>query len=196
MFVEQLKPDKKEYSLVDLEAKEHAFQPLNEAISVVRHKLLDASRNVQSQGSASTSNSPRRRTMLPSSTSSLSSAALGIPQLQSNLQALNVADQALNDLLASSTANPASSRGSTPEVLALASSVGMGARTLPLIRPREKRVMGGLLPKRSSVRNRLDPAADVRRIHNPDDIPKNFRVMLQHKRDHKDAGFNGILPES
>ncbi|KAF1784904.1 WD40 repeat, conserved site [Phytophthora cactorum] len=105
-------------------------------------------------------------------------------------------DQALNELIAGSTASPPSPRGSTPEALALASSVGMGARTLPLIRPREKRVMGGLLPKRSSVRNRMDPAADIRRIHNPDDIPKNFRAMLQRKRDNKDSSFEGILPES
>lgn len=121
---------------------------------------------------------------------------MAVPQLHTNLQTLSVADQALNELIAGSTANPTSSRGSTPEALALASSVGMGARTLPLIRPREKRVMGGLLPKRSSVRNRLDPAADVRRIHNPDDIPKNFRAMLQRKRDNKDSSFEGILPEN
>jgi hypothetical protein len=112
------------------------------------------------------------------------------------MQSLTIADQALNELIAGSNANAASSRGNTPEALALASSVGMGARTLPLIRPREKRTMGGLLPKRSSVRNRLDPAADIRRIHNPDDIPKNFRAMLQRKREHKESCFEGILPEN
>ncbi|KAG1712373.1 hypothetical protein DVH05_000120 [Phytophthora capsici] len=112
------------------------------------------------------------------------------------MQSLSVADQALNELIAGSTSNSASSRSTTPEVLALASNVGMGARTLPLIRPRERRLMGGLLPKRSTVRSRLDPAADIRRIHNPDDIPKNFRAMLQRKRDNKDNSFEGILPES
>ncbi|KAE9025446.1 hypothetical protein PR003_g4734 [Phytophthora rubi] len=198
--VDPTKPDKKTYSLVDSEAKEHEFQPLNEAISSVRLKLLGSSRNDRSQRNAASSVTPsqRRRTLLLSSLSSAGqgTSLVAVPQLSSNLQTLSVADQALNELIAGSTANPTSSRGSTPEALALASSVGMGARTLPLIRPREKRVMGGLLPKRSSVRNRLDPAADVRRIHNPDDIPKNFRAMLQRKRDNKDSSFEGILPEN
>ncbi|ETP10804.1 hypothetical protein F441_13625 [Phytophthora nicotianae CJ01A1] len=184
------KPDKKTYTLVDSEAKDHALQPLNEAVSSVRFKAFESSRSERSQRNAAPS-SPRRRTTF----SSVSGNSLGTQQLQTAMQTMTVADQALNDLIAGSTANP-SSRGSTPEALALASSVGMGARTLPLIRPREKRVMGGLLPKRSSVRNRMDPAADIRRIHNPDDIPKNFRAMLQRKRDNKDSSFEGILPES
>ncbi|KAG6592673.1 WD repeat-containing protein 64 [Phytophthora cinnamomi] len=198
--VDPTKPDKKTYSLIDSEAKEHDFQTLNEAISSVRFKLLECPRDVRPQRNSASSVplSQRRRTLVLSSPSSGSrgNSSTAIPQLQTNLQTLSVADQALNELIAGSTANPASSRGSTPEALALASSVGMGARTLPLIRPREKRVMGGLVPKRSSVRNRLDPAADVRRIHNPDDIPKNFRVMLQLKRDNKDSSFEGILPDN
>lgn len=80
--------------------------------------------------------------------------------------------------------------------MTLAGSVGMGAVTLPLLRPRDKRPMGGLLPKRSTVRNRHDPSLDLRRIHNPDDIPKSFRSVLQHKRDHRDAPFGGILPDT
>ncbi|GMF42009.1 unnamed protein product [Phytophthora fragariaefolia] len=186
------------YSMIDSEAKEHEFQPLNEAISCVRLKLLESSRSDQAQRCVMSSVPPsqRRRTLVLSSPSvDMKGSSMATPQLQPNLQTLSIADQALNELIAS-TVNPSSSRGSTPEVLALASSVGMGARTLPLIRPREKRIMGGLLPKRSSVRNRLDPAADIRRIHNPDDIPKNFRAMLQRKRDNKDSGFEGILPEN
>ncbi|KAL4145022.1 hypothetical protein PRNP1_012696 [Phytophthora ramorum] len=187
--VDPTKPDKKTYTLVDSEAREHGLQPLNESISSVRFKALESSRTDRLRRSA-----PRRRTLALSSTPStgLGSTLEGMSQLQT----LSIADQALNELIAGSSANPATSRGSTPEALALASSVGMGARTLPLVRPREKRVMGGLLPKRSSVRNRLDPAADIRRIHNPDDIPKNFRAMLQRKRDNKDSSFEGILPEN
>ncbi|KAG7399916.1 hypothetical protein PHYBOEH_007602 [Phytophthora boehmeriae] len=185
------------YSLIDLDGKEHSFQPLNESISTVRLKLVETSRSELVQGEIAPAASRRR---IPAVSASLSpnsgSSQMAVPQLQTNMQSLSVADQALNELLTSSTANPTSSRGSTPEAIALASSVGMGARTLPLIRHREKRVMGGLLPKRSSVRNRMDPGADVRRIHNPDDIPKNFRAMLQYKRDNKNAGFEGILPES
>lgn len=92
--------------------------------------------------------------------------------------------------------------------LLTAGSVGMGARTLPLIKPREKRDMGGLLPKRSSVRTRHDQSVDFRRIHNPDDIPKNFRTVIQQKNNLRAAaassspsstgaasrGFDGILP--
>ncbi|GMF16085.1 unnamed protein product [Phytophthora lilii] len=198
MLDQQTKPDKKTYSLIDSEAKEHGFQPLNDAISSVRYKLLESSRIERLQRNAASLIPPsqRRRTLALSPQSSTNLGNSSTSQLQTNMQTLSVADQALNELIAGSTANPTTSRGSTPEALALASSVGMGARTLPLIRPREKRVMGGLLPKRSSVRNRLDPAADVRRIHNPDDIPKNFRAMLQRKRDNKDSSFEGILPEN
>ncbi|RLN87416.1 hypothetical protein BBJ28_00023995, partial [Nothophytophthora sp. Chile5] len=206
--VVKAKPDKKTYALVGADGKERGLQPLNESMSIARHKLLAAFRSERRQSSAATvasvAASSRRR-------SQLSTAAVAFPpedrrtaspgldmsmtSLQAQMQTLGVGDPALSELLASSTASPPASRGSTPEDLALASSVGMGARTLPLIRPREKRVMGGLLPKRSSVRSRLDPAADVRRIHNPDDIPKNFRAVLQHKREHKDVGFEGILPQ-
>ncbi|KAG6971396.1 hypothetical protein JG687_00002081, partial [Phytophthora cactorum] len=186
------KPDKKSYALIDSEAKEHALQPLNEAVSSARFKVFESSRNERSQQNTASS-SPHRRTV---ASPVIGNSTMGIPQLQTTMQTLSVSNQALNELIAGSTASPPSSRGSTPEALALASSVGMGARTLPLIRPREKRVMGGLLPKRSSVRNRMDPAADIRRIHNPDDIPKNFRAMLQRKRDNKDSSFEGILPES
>ncbi|KAG7388500.1 hypothetical protein PHYPSEUDO_012286 [Phytophthora pseudosyringae] len=195
--VDPTKPDKKTYALIDSEAKEHGFQPLNEAVSIVRFKVVESSRNERSQRNAASSvpASLRRRTLLAPS-SSASNSSMGMPQLQTTLQTMSVADQALNELIAGSSANPSPSRGSTPDALALASSVGMGARTLPLVRPREKRVMGGLLPKRSSVRNRLDPAADIRRIHNPDDIPKNFRAMLQRKRDNKGSSFESILPES
>ncbi|KAL3671074.1 hypothetical protein V7S43_004256 [Phytophthora oleae] len=195
--VDPTKPDKKTYALVDTEAREHGFQPLNESVSAVRFKVFDCSRNVRQQRNSVSSSlaSPRRRTLLLSPPST-GNSSIGMTQLQPTMQSLSVTDQALNELIAGSTANLASSRRSTPEVLALASSVGMGARTLPLIRPRERRVMGGLLPKRSSVRSRLDPAADIRRIHNPDDIPKNFRAMLQRKRDNKDSSFEGILPEN
>ncbi|RLN88200.1 hypothetical protein BBJ28_00022961, partial [Nothophytophthora sp. Chile5] len=203
----QAKPDKKMYALVGADGKEHGLQPLNESMSIARHKLLAAFRSERRQSSAvtvaSVPASPRRRSQISTSAVALPpedrrtvspGLDMSMTSLQAQMQTLGVADPALSELLASSTANPLASRGSTPEALALASSVGMGARTLPLIRPREKRVMGGLLPKRSSVRSRLDPAADVRRIHNPDDIPKNFRAVLQHKREHKDVGFGGILP--
>lgn len=62
---------------------------------------------------------------------------------------------------------------------------------LPLIPTRVKRDMGGTLPKRSTVRNRHDPSVDFRRIHNPDDIPKNFRTVLQQKNAQR---FDGVLP--
>ncbi|CEG42607.1 WD40 repeat-containing protein [Plasmopara halstedii] len=85
------------------------------------------------------------------------------------------------------------SESSTPEV---ASISGTGARTLPFVQPREKRLMGGLLPKRSSARNRLDPTADIRRIHNPDNIPKGFHAMLHRKSEKTRGNFEGILPAS
>lgn len=62
---------------------------------------------------------------------------------------------------------------------------------LPLIPSRVKREMGGTLPKRSTVRNRHDPSVDFRRIHNPDDIPKNFRTVLQQKNAQR---FDSVLP--
>lgn len=62
---------------------------------------------------------------------------------------------------------------------------------LPLIPTRVKREMGGTLPKRSTVRNRHDLSVDFRRIHNPDDIPKNFRTVMQQKNAQR---FDGVLP--
>lgn len=41
--------------------------------------------------------------------------------------------------------------------------------------------MSGLLPKRSAARMRHDQTIDFRRIHTPEDIPKNFRVAINQK---------------
>lgn len=105
--------------------------------------------------------------------------------------------------------SPTNGPGVSDVALLTASSVGMGARTLPLIKTREKRNMGGLLPKRSSVRTRHDQSVDFRRIHNPDDIPKNFRTVIQQKNNLRataaasstsssagaaSRGFDSILP--
>lgn len=114
-------------------------------------------------------------------------------------------------------ASLAAANGPAVATIALLSarSVGMGVRTLPLIKPREKRDMGGLLPKRSAVRTRHDQSVDFRRIHNPEDVPKNFRAFMQQKIPTRTAaaalsvapptststparsavrGFDGVLP--
>ncbi|CAK4145154.1 unnamed protein product [Aphanomyces euteiches] len=56
--------------------------------------------------------------------------------------------------------------------------------TLPELRPKEKHTMGGILPKRSVMRSKLDPNADFRRVHDPVAIPKTAKEIM-----HRDDRF-------
>jgi hypothetical protein len=69
------------------------------------------------------------------------------------------------------------SPGPPTSAMTLTTSV-TAAYVLPLIKPKERRSMGGMLPKRSSVRMRHDQSVDFRRIHVPQEMPKNFRAAL------------------
>lgn len=179
----QVKPEKKQFALVDTHANEHKLQPLNHAISLARFKLQDPR--------GPKSSSVERRSPSVAGKPGVDRARSGSPAepIDTRHSGPTAAQVAATDAL-----NAALSTDTTPVVLA--GSVGMGVITLPLLKPRERRAMGGLLPKRSSVRNRHDPSLDLRRIHNPDDIPKSFRSVLQHKREHRDTPFGGILPDT
>ncbi|KAF0691778.1 Aste57867_17049 [Aphanomyces stellatus] len=62
--------------------------------------------------------------------------------------------------------------------------------TLPILRPKEKHIMGGILPKRSNMRSKMDPNADFRRVHDPQAIPKTAKeVMQQGHRPFHDIGL-------
>lgn len=166
--VEQTSPDLKLFALIDSEGKEHDLQPLNEAVSSVRLKVVEASGNKNLHQNASR------------------------PQYYSAHSVFQNSMEKTQML-----ANQSKSvQGSLAEAVTPTSATGLATRTLPLLRSREKRAMGGLLLKRSSIRNRLDPTADIRRVHNPDNIPKNFRAVLQRKCEKTSGNFRGILPGS
>uniref|UniRef100_K3W8P6 EF-hand domain-containing protein n=1 Tax=Globisporangium ultimum (strain ATCC 200006 / CBS 805.95 / DAOM BR144) TaxID=431595 RepID=K3W8P6_GLOUD len=224
------KPDKKVYTLIDTLGLIHAMRSLNTAMSMVRLKLQDglvvahnqtqASRIAGSSGSATSS--PRNRTNLNRCSAAFNDRRTLVPVALSSdtspisqLQSLRVGNEG-NDGgggngpdLTPVPPSPSSMMG--PNLGSIASAT----RTLPLIKPREKREMGGMLPKRSSVRVRHDASVDFRRIHNPDDIPKNFRTVIQQQQqkalmtnnrtsaataatlsnlDRSGDGFDGVLP--
>ncbi|KAF1321859.1 Wd40 repeat-containing protein, partial [Globisporangium splendens] len=224
------KPDKKVYTLIDMLGLAHAMRPLNTAVSMARLKLQDGLVVAHNQtqaariaGSGGATSSPRnltnldqcsvtsngRRTLVPMA---LSSDTSPISQLQS-LRVGNEGGAGGGGNGSDLTPMPPSS----PSILGPnLGSIASATRTLPLIKPREKREMGGLLPKRSSVRVRHDASVDFRRIHNPDDIPKNFRAVIQQQQQQKamvtnnrtsaataatlsnlnrsGGGFDGVLP--
>jgi hypothetical protein len=53
--------------------------------------------------------------------------------------------------------------------------------TLPSLSNRDTRQMGGTLPKRSNLRVRHDASMDFRRVHHPEEIPRNFKMLLQQR---------------
>ncbi|TYZ65950.1 hypothetical protein PybrP1_011465 [[Pythium] brassicae (nom. inval.)] len=198
--VDASKPNRKAYALIDTNGVEHSLRPLNCAISIARLKLQDAFVAAHNQAQAarlasSAKSSPRRRTLVP--VANTVGDASPMPPMQS-LRHGKDGDVGVG--LPSALAPPSLASANGPAVsnvaLLTTSSVGMGARTLPLIKPREKRDMGGLLPKRSSVRTRHDQSVDFRRIHNPEDVPKNFRVFMQQKTPVRAAAASSVAPPS
>ncbi|RHY40896.1 hypothetical protein DYB30_012118 [Aphanomyces astaci] len=64
--------------------------------------------------------------------------------------------------------------------------------TLPLLRPKDKHVMGGNPPKRSNMRSKLDPNADFRRVHDPQTIPKTTKEVLEQRHRHRPFDAVGL----
>ncbi|EQC31722.1 hypothetical protein SDRG_10514 [Saprolegnia diclina VS20] len=78
-----------------------------------------------------------------------------------------------------------SSRGSDRALLskeAILSRPTYVCSTLPALQPREKHPMGGVLPKRSTLRTKHDPSADFRRVHDPHPIPKTAKEVIERSR--------------
>ncbi|KAJ0403464.1 hypothetical protein P43SY_001572 [Pythium insidiosum] len=195
--LDPLKPERKSFALMDTHGQDHAVRPLNEAISMARLKvrdtLLQLHHQQQQQPPPQHATAPfkslhggarsKRLVVLsgvlqssmaripvppPSAAAPSNAAAVGSPQAEANANAA-MAPESLG--LRAASLPPASS-ATTPTSL---------LPSLPTLRLREKRAMGGQLPKRSSVRIRHDQSVDFRRVHAPEDIPKSFRAVLQQR---------------
>ncbi|DBA00199.1 TPA: hypothetical protein N0F65_007824 [Lagenidium giganteum] len=206
--VDSAKPDKKVFALIDTNGNEHGLRPLNEAVSMARLKVRDAVLHFHQQQAATVTGarrltSPRKRSTL-SEVSDSASLPLPLPQLQ----AMRLSSNKLDVNSGSGSTSPNSPLSQPPGgatlttlptvgITGTTAVTGVTSRALPLLWPREKRQMGGVVPKRSSVRIRHDQSVDFRRIHNPDDIPKSFRQLIHHKAKPPAAGahFDGLLPE-
>ncbi|TMW59593.1 hypothetical protein Poli38472_004662 [Pythium oligandrum] len=159
------KSDRKVFWMVDTHGQDHPMRPLNEAISMARLKLHSSAPTtpLMSQSSA-------RKQSKPSLLTKSSTTTPGIKGTDGRIGSTSIAVDG-NDALADDEGGDEVPDANETKFL----------HALPLIKPKEKRVMGGLLPKRSSVRMRHDQSVDFRRVHAPEDIPKNFRVALQNR---------------
>ncbi|KDO31332.1 hypothetical protein SPRG_03949 [Saprolegnia parasitica CBS 223.65] len=104
------------------------------------------------------------------------------------LQRAAVSSRQVEPATAPSTKDPvvdSSRRGSDHALLskeAILSRPTYVCSTLPALQPREKHPMGGVLPKRSTLRTKHDPSADFRRVHDPHPIPKTAKEVIERGR--------------
>ncbi|OQR98474.1 hypothetical protein ACHHYP_08582 [Achlya hypogyna] len=89
--------------------------------------------------------------------------------------------------VASTVVSDETTRGSTRSLTSPAKDASLSRptyviSTLPALRPREKHVMGGVLPKRSTLRAKHDPTSDFRRVHDPTAIPKTAKEVIERSK--------------
>lgn len=58
----------------------------------------------------------------------------------------------------------------------------IGRLQLPETTPRMKHIIGGVVPKRSALRNKHDASMDFRRVHDLAEVPKNLKEAMKFVR--------------